>query len=372
MTHCRKKGNRWYYRVTWTDEEGTHHVERAGGKTKTECLQAWREAMVEIQRRGELRKTASLQFGDALNEWLEKEVSINSKESTYDTYSSIIRNHLPNTIQSIPLKKITTSVLQDWLNNQRVHYSRSTVHSCYAVLRAAFNWLVKNRKYLAENPMIDVTMPKMDEIPKSIRVFTADEMSAIFAKWPSGHRYHLPIALAYYAGLRLGECLALTWDNVDLTAGTLTITSTLYDHQGLPILSKTPKSRHSIRTITFGNKLKKELLMKRWQQKQAQCQAGQFYIAGPNGGFVCDRGDGGVMTSNSMKWFEMWCKKEFGSGSFHCLRHTHATMLREQGVGLDYIAARLGHSSMYTTAKFYDAITDKREKEVVELIDKVF
>ncbi len=113
MTHCRKKGNRWYYRVTWTDEEGTHHVERAGGKTKTECLQAWREAMVEIQRRGELRKTASLQFGDALDEWLEKEVSINSKESTYDTYSSIIRNHLPNTIQSIPLKKITTSVLQD-------------------------------------------------------------------------------------------------------------------------------------------------------------------------------------------------------------------------------------------------------------------
>lgn len=111
--------------------------------------------------------------------------------------------------------------------------------------------------------MIDVTMPKMDEIPKSIRVFTADEMSAIFAKWPSGHRYHLPIALAYYAGLRLGECLALTWDNVDLTAGTLTITSTLYDHQGLPFLSKTPKSRHSIRTITFGNKLKKELLMKR-------------------------------------------------------------------------------------------------------------
>ena len=196
--------------------------------------------MVEIQRRGELRKTASLQFGDALDEWLEKEVSINSKESTYDTYSSIIRNHLPNTIQSIPLKKITTSVLQDWLNNQGIHYSRSTVHSCYAVLRAAFNWLVKNRKYLTENPMIDVTMPKTDEIPKSIRVFTADEMSAIFAKWPSGHRYHLPIALAYYAGLRLGECLALTWDNVDLTAGTLTITSTLYDHQGLPILSEKP------------------------------------------------------------------------------------------------------------------------------------
>lgn len=372
MVHCRKKGNRWYYRVTWTDEEGTHHAERAGGKTKTECLQAWREAMTEIQRRGELRKTAAMPFGDAVEEWLEKEVAVNRKQATYDSYSSIVRNHLTDTIKAIPLKKITTGLLQDWLNEQRNYYSRSTVHTCYAVLRAACAWLVKNRKYLAENPMADVIMPKVDEIPKPIRVFTADEIARIFTHWPAGHRYHLPIALAYYAGLRIGECLALTWNDVDLTAGTLTVTSTLYDHKGLPTRAKTPKSSCSARTITFGERLKQELIMKRWQQKQTRFQAGPFYKEGPNGGYVCDRGDGGVMTSNDMRWFGMWCKQEFGSGSFHCLRHTHATMLREQGIGLDYIAARLGHSSMYTTAKYYDAITDKREKEVVELIDKVF
>lgn len=372
MAHCRKKGNRWYYRLTWTDETGTHRAERAGGRTKTECLQAWRAAMVEIQQRAVFTMPKSMLFRTALDEWLEKSVRVNGKQSTIDAYSGVVRNHLAPDLGDIPLKKITTSALQDWLNEQRLRYSRSTVHSFFAVLRSSFAWLVANRRYLADNPMVNVTMPKFDELPKPIRVFTSAEMAAIFRRFPPSHRFHLPLALAYYAGLRLGECLALTWDQVDLDQGTLAITSTMYDKSGLPTRARTPKSSRSARVITFGHKLKRLLIRKRWQQKEARFQAGALYKDGPDGGYVCDRGDGGPMTSNNMKYFGMWCKEHLGSGSFHCLRHTHATMLREQGVGLDYIASRLGHSSMYTTARYYDAITDKREKAVVELIDKVF
>lgn len=372
MAHCRKKGSHWYYRLTWTDENGTHRAERVGGDTKTECLQAWRAAMVEIQQRAAITMPKNMTFRVALNEWLKKSVRVNGKPATIDSYASVVKNHLVPDLGDVPIKKMTSRRLQDWLNEKRTRYSRSTVHSFFAVLRSAFVWLVNNRQYLADNPMARVTMPKFDELPKKVRIFTQDEMQAIFARFPSSHRFHLPIALAYYAGLRLGECLALTWDGVDLEKGTLTITSTMYDKTGLPTRARTPKSSHAARTITFGHKLKKELIQKQWQQKEARFQAGVLYKEGPDGGYVCDRGDGGPMTSNNLKYFGMWCKEQFGSGSFHCLRHTHATMLREQGVGLDYIASRLGHSSMYTTAKYYDAITDKREKEVVELIDKVF
>ena len=372
MAHCRKKGNRWYYRLTWTDENGTHRAERAGGMTKTECMQAWREAMVKIQQRASFTMAATMTFRAALDEWLKKDVCVNNKQATIDSYNSIIQNHLGPDLGNIPLKKVTTRMLQDWLNAQRTHYSRSTVHSFFAVLRTSLAWLVSNRQYLPDNPMTNVTMPKFDELPKKIRVFSADEIAAIFRRFPSSHRFHIPIALAYYAGLRLGECLALTWNQVNFEQGTLTITSTMYDKKGIPTRARTPKSSYAARTITFGHKLKHLLVQKKWQQKEAHFQNDTFYKDGPDGGYVCDRGDGGPLTSNNMRYFGSWCKKNFGSGSFHCLRHTHATMLREQGVGLDYIASRLGHSSMYTTAKYYDAITDKREKEVVELIDKVF
>lgn len=372
MPNCRKRGNRWYYRLTWTDETGTHRAERAGGKTRTECLKAYHEALAEIDRRGTLQRTASMTFKAALTEWLEKYVEVNLKQTTYDAYESTLRKHIIPDLGELQLRKITPKVLQDWLNDQRDKYSRSTVSSFYAVLKSACKWLTINRRYTQDNPMAAVAMPKFDELPTKIRVFTQAEMVQIFAKWPSDHRYHVPICLGYYAGLRLGECLALTWDHVDLENGTLEIVSTLYDKKGLPVRALTPKSSHAARTVTFGYKLKAALLKKQWQQKESRFQLGSLYHEGPAGGYVCDRGDGKPLTSADMHWFGDWCRQTFGSGSFHCLRHTHATMLREQGVGLDYIAARLGHSSMYTTARFYAAVTDKREKDVVKLIDKVF
>lgn len=372
MAHCRKKGNRWYYRLVWTDDNGTHRIERAGGKTRSECLKAYRAAMAEIEHDGMLRKTASMTFSSALTEWLKKYVEVNLKQATIDSYESVLRNHLIPDLGKLPLRKITTRILQDWLAEQHDRYSRSTVSLFYAVLKSACRWLVVNRKYLKENPMMAVMMPKFNELPKKIRVFTPEEMEQIFAKWPADHRYHIVICLGYYAGLRLGECLALTWDNVDLEAGTLQVVSTLYDKKGLPVRALTPKSSHAARTVTFGQKLKESLIKKQWQQKEARFQLGSLYHEGPAGGYICDRGDGKPLTSADMHWFGEWCHQTFGSGSFHCLRHTHATRLREQGVGLDYIAARLGHSNMYTTARYYAAVTDKREKEVVELIDKVF
>ena len=196
MAHCRKKGGHWYYRLTWTDENGTHRAERAGGDTKTECMQAWRAATVEIQQRAAVTMPKSMTFRVALDEWLEKFVRVNNKQATIDAYVSVVKNHLAPDLGDVPIKKVTSRRLQDWLNSKRTKYSRSTVHSFFAVLRSVFSWLVSNRQYLADNPMVRVTMPKFDELPKKVRVFTSDEMQAIFARFPSSHRFHLPIALA--------------------------------------------------------------------------------------------------------------------------------------------------------------------------------
>lgn len=59
-------------------------------------------------------------------------------------------------------------------------------------------------------------------------------------------------------------------------------------------------------------------------------------------------------------------QKEFHNGSFHSFRHTHATMMLENNIELDYVSKRLGHSSIATTANIYDTITDKRNKEAMK------
>lgn len=64
----------------------------------------------------------------------------------------------------------------------------------------------------------------------------------------------MPIMLAYCCGMRLGECLALTWDNVDFENHIIKIEFSQYDKKSAP-KKDTPKSLTSIRSVTFGKKI---------------------------------------------------------------------------------------------------------------------
>ena len=53
MANFRKRGEKWYYTLTWTDDKGKYHKsERIGGLTKADCQKAWREAMKQIDTTG--------------------------------------------------------------------------------------------------------------------------------------------------------------------------------------------------------------------------------------------------------------------------------------------------------------------------------
>lgn len=144
-------------------------------------------------------------------------------------------------------------------------------------LRSSLRWAVANREYLLTNPMDNVKLPPYRTAPKRPKVFTPEAIQAIFKRFPAGHPIHMPCALAYYTGMRLGECLALEWSNIDMTARTIRITGTCYDKKGVLKITAT-KTTSSTRTITLGSKLYAELkAQKLWQDKN-QFQAGPFPV----------------------------------------------------------------------------------------------
>ncbi|MGN0946711.1 MAG: tyrosine-type recombinase/integrase [Megasphaera sp.] len=366
----RKINNRWYYTINEVDQHGVRHKhEHFGGFTRAEACRAYRLAMAEQDRTGKYFEPASMTFSAFLQEWLEKYARHYLKPNTIDAYDAAIRNHIAPTFGAWKLRELTTAALQDWVLALNDQYSKSTVKSIMSCLRSSLRWAVANRRYLLINPMDNVKLPPSRTAPKKPNVFTPEAIQAIFKQFPAGRPIHMPCVLSYYTGMRLGECLALTWDNVDMAARTLRITGTSYDKKGLPKITAT-KTASSARTITFGSKLYAELkAQKLWQDKN-RFQAGPFYREDPQHKFVCTMDDGRQMTSNNVKYFGMWCKKHFSGTSFHSFRHTHATMLIEHGLPLDYVSKRLGHSSIYTTANVYDTITDKREKAAVDAMEQ--
>lgn len=368
--YLRKRGKKWYYTIEVPTEDGQGRLreERVGGTSYAQAAKAYRQAMKALDEAAVSEKPV-IKMMDFLLEWLEKDVLINLGPNTYDSYAGIIKWHIGARFGNEALDALTTAEIQDWINSLKQDgYSRSTVKSIFTVFNDAMRWAVSNRQYIETNPMANVKMPKFDVPRKKPVIFSHQQIQIIFHAFPLGHKYYAPCMIAYCTGLRVGECLALQWSHIDMENRTISVDSTLYDKKGIPVCKATPKTKSSVRTIPFNETLYKALVRHKAQQAKNHRLYGDDYVESD---FVCTREDGRPMNSNDMRYFNMWCKKEFGGGSFHSFRHTHATMMLENNIELDYVSKRLGHSSIATTANIYDTITDKRNREAMKKLDLI-
>ena len=366
--YLRKRGNRWYYTIEERDKNGIRHRhERYGGQTRTEAAKAYRASKVEQDRTGQYFAPSTKKFGDYLYEWLEGEVIPGGKYNTISTYESIIRTHLIPEFGNVKLCNLTTPMLQDYITSLRDSLGRSSLSSILVVLKTSLRWAVANRCYLLVNPADNVRLPRCELRPVASKIFTPDQIAAIFDRYPQGHPLHMPLMLSYCTGMRLGECLALEWKSVDMSKRLIHIVGTSIDKCDNPIVAP-PKTLASIRVVTFGQRLCQAFKNQKLWQSENRFHCGPYYVADSEHDFICTTEIGKQLTSNNIKTFNVWAKKQFGL-SFHSLRHTHASMLLEHGLPLDYVSKRLGHASVYTTANIYDTITDKREQEATSIMD---
>lgn len=157
--------------------------------------------------------------------------------------------------------------------------------------------------------------------------------------------YHYGILITLYAGLRVGEVLALEWENVDLENHVLTISSTVYDEvvDGKLLHTKTtPKTIFSQRQIPVVPKLEKIL-------KELKC-----YQKGRSKFVVCSKQFGQVYVRAYQESFSRLQKKlGIKHTGYHSLRHTFATLCHKNQMDTKSLSSILGHSNITTTLNLY-------------------
>ena len=375
MGHVYKRDEKnWYYCIDLGVVDGKRkRIKRKGGSTKKEALAALRKAENELEDKGSVLLESNITISNYFDYWYKEYVILNCKFNTCEYYKRIIKNHIKPAIGHYKIKKINPAILQEFLNKKSLEgYSKNSLANFFGVLSGAFRMSVYPYKYLNENPMQYVKVPKIQENKKTkddLKVITLNDFNTIIKRFPQGSSFYIPLQIAFHTGMRGGEVTALQWNNIDLDNGTIKVEATLIGKGKGVFELGTPKTVSSNRKIKIGGTLIDILKQHKIYQKEMKLKYGQWYS---NSNWVCTKENGEHVTTDSLKYLSRVVNYELMiKFDFHSLRHTHATMLLESGANIKDIQLRLGHTKLATTMDTYSHVTEKMKNETVDILESI-
>lgn len=350
----RKRGNcyQYYFDIGTTPEGKRKRKTKSGFKTKND---AERELRIAIQQFENGYVTNELYYHEFLNYYIDNYVELNCKYNTVRLYKSLIRNHLSD-ISHYKLSKLNSLILQEFLNNKyKSGISRNTLLAIHRLLNSSIKYAY-SIGYINNNPMINVKCNYKYSLEEK-QIISYEVMNEILRYTKPIDSYFIPLSIGFYTGMRLGEILSLKWNNIDLHKNIITIKTTMIYKDDGTIQDIPPKTRSSIRTISIPDKLSNVLK--------------EYRIRNVND-YVCLSLNGDRLNKKHIEYMIKKINKQFNiSFNFHLLRHMHATMLIESGCNIKSVSKRLGHSSVNITYNTYIHVTDKIEKETIDILNKL-
>lgn len=354
-----RRGNGWGFRFSYRDGGGRRvHVRRQGFQTKAEARAALMRAMSDA-RLGRGVSGANMTVAEYLGEWIiDYERSQSRKLTTVKSKRSHVESYLVPRLGGIRLGRLSSAHLQrlygDLLVDGRTGHngtgglSPKTVRDIAGTIHKALKDAVR-RGYIPRNPADDVDLPRWERPEME----TYDEAQvATFLR--EAARDGDPLAALWHVmfatGIRRGEMMGLRWQDVDLVAGTISIVQTRVEsgtvHRSTP---KTPAARRRI-TLDTGTVVALANL------KNAQEDAADR-LGGWSSDLVATDLDGTPILPRTLTRRFQAIARTAGLPvvRLHATRHTHATIMFDNGVPVHLVSRRLGHTSVATTADVYVA-----------------
>ncbi len=284
-----------------------------------------------------------------LDIWLNKYTKFAVKLRTYERYKYIIEKHINPKLGELDLDDLLAVTLQDYVLSELESgnlisskgLANNSVIGIVNVLKSALK-LAKSLKICAVDNLDKIKLPMATEKP--VTAFEKWEQEKLEKYCLSSNRTnYLGIVICLYTGIRLGELLALTWNDIDLKSGIMTISKTAYriKQNGKPqVVIDKPKTKNSSRLIP----LPKQLLEILKRAKRIS-----------NSDFVLSTRTGGIVGTRAyQKTYERILKKlDIPYKNFHSLRHTFATRAIEMGMDVKTLSEILGHKNPVITLQRY-------------------
>ncbi len=289
-----------------------------------------------------------MKYKDWLAEWLKNYIQITNKQRTCDRYNDIINRFILPNLGEYELCQITPIVLQKFITllsskvNKKTNkcISASYINVVISVVRSSLK-TAYTLGYLTEYTADKIKRPKISE--KAVQCFTKLEQKKIEQFILTSKKQRLKgVIICFYTGLRIGELLALTWDDIDFVKKRLQVAKSCYDGyiDGKHcVINGTPKTENSIRQIPLSKSIV-ELLKNMKKQNQSE--------------YVISYSGKQILVRSYQRSFELLLKRlNISHKGFHATRHTFATRAIECGIDVKTLSEILGHKNAMVTLNRY-------------------
>lgn len=335
------------------------------------CSQAYKIKELENLLKKD-SKSKNISFETYMLSWLNKQIQL--EPNTFETYNSQYKNHILPYFSKInkSLNEISSTDIEDFYEYKlKSGLNSNTVIRLHAELYSCFKYALKHDD-ISTNPMDKVTRPK--ETPFIPKWLSASEVCILLSK-TTNHKLFVPIFIAVMLGLRRSEVLALKWEDINLSLGTVSIKSKKIRSNQNDIDIKKLKTKSSYRTLILPKSLLDVLKQIKNEQEFLKETVAKEYK--PNFKYVCvdtvcEKGKLLTLTQVTNGFSRLIRTiPEINTVRFHDLRHSCATFLLHSNTNMKNIQEWLGHSNFSTTAKFYAHVDINDKKRTAESMNKI-
>ena len=243
------------------------------GKTYAEAQRKLNQAQLEL-RQGVLVSGPKQTVKDFLNYWLEEVHGPALKLGSRALYRQHLDNHIIPELGHIQLQKLRADQVQAFLNRLlKDGLKTTTIQTIFAILNVALHDAVRWQR-LTVNVCAAVTPPRL--IKPDIRALSKEEARRLLEVVKANH-LHCLFILALASGMRLGELLALRWEEIDFESKTIQVQHTVARIPGYGKVESEPKTTSGKRRILLPQFMIEELERHRVSQAEMREKAGTLW-----------------------------------------------------------------------------------------------
>jgi len=375
----RESDGLWVGTVSLGYDGGGKRIRKTVYNTTKGGVQTKLDELRTEARTGNLPDAATLTVGQLLERWLASDEQ-KSATRTHEERERLVKNHLKPRLGGVKLAKLNALHIEGlYADMARDKVGPFAIRSAADVLSIALNEAVR-LKLMNSNPAAAVKKPKT---PKREMLCLNDAQAKAVLAAAAGVPVGPLVVAAIGTGCRQGELLALTWEDVDLKAGTLTVRRSLSQTKA-GFVTKEPKTDASRRTLTIPPFVVDALTTLKASRMKASLLGASMFCT-RTGGYMCKK--------NVLRAFRGLVKRantairaavekasnppqeattledtrpeaSAGAGEcglkvipekvrFHDLRHTVASLLLSKGHSLKAVSQRLGHANPTMTLRVY-------------------